>query len=98
VTDARTCIDAELPVRRIELMYVPACPRVDHVRAMVRQCLADAGISEIVREREGPYPSPTLLIDGADVVTGEPITGTACCRLDLPTLEQIRSALNGTPA
>jgi hypothetical protein len=84
--------------RRIELMYVPACPRVDQVRAMVRQCLEDAGISAIVHDREGPYPSPTLLIDGADVTTGRPVTGTACCRLDLPTLGQIRSALNGTPA
>jgi hypothetical protein len=84
--------------RRIELMYVPACPRVDQVRAMVRQCLEDAGITAFVREREGPYPSPTLLIDGADVTTGKPVTGTACCRLDLPTRGQIRAALNGTRA
>jgi hypothetical protein len=83
------------PARRIELMYVPACPLVDRVRAMVRECLEDAGIKAVVHEREGAYPSPTLLVDGADVVTGEPISGPACCRLELPTPGQIRSALAG---
>lgn len=43
--------------------------------------------------RVGPYPSPALLIDGLDVTTGEPIVGAARCQLDLPTREQILTAL-----
>jgi hypothetical protein len=65
-------------MRRIELVYVPACPLVDRVRAVVRECLEDAGIDAVVHEREGAYPSPTLLVDGADVITGKPIA--ASCR------------------
>ena len=43
-------------------------------------------------EIEGPYPSPTLLIDGIDVTGRDPGT-EPCCRLDLPTEEDILMAL-----
>jgi len=45
-----------------------------------------------VEQLEGPYPSPALLIDGADV-TGKPLVQQPSCRLDLPTEEQIMAAL-----
>jgi hypothetical protein len=79
---------------RIELLYVPQCPLVDGLRTTVRECLKDAGIAAPLYEREGDYPSPTLLVDGADVITGRPISGAASCRLDLPSRAQIRAALD----
>lgn len=57
------------------------------------QCLQQAGVSVVVEDYEGPYPSPTLLIDGMDVATGHARTGYAYCRLDLPTHDQILTAL-----
>jgi hypothetical protein len=79
---------------RIELLHVADCPLVDRVRATVEGCLADAGIGAAVHEREGLFASPTLLIDGRDVVTGAPVQAQASCRLDLPTPKQILAALN----
>lgn len=78
---------------RIELLTVPDCPLADRVRTLLRRSLATAGVAAEVIERVGAYPSPTLLIDGVDVVTGAPVTGNPCCRVDLPTTEQILTAL-----
>jgi hypothetical protein len=49
-----------------------------------------------VEDLEGPYPSPTLLIDGTDV-TGKSSRDGPACRLDLPTEEQILAALAPRP-
>jgi hypothetical protein len=82
---------------RIELLKVPGCPLVDRVRATVEGCLREAGIAFEVTEREGRFASPTLLINGADVVTGAPARTDACCRLDLPTRDQILAAVRSSP-
>lgn len=79
----------------IQLWHVADCPLVDQVRTTLRQCLAKAGATAMVREREGPYPSPTLLINGIDVATGAAPARDVCCRLDLPTEDQILAALSG---
>lgn len=71
---------------------MPGCPLVDHVRATLHDTFRQAGLSLPVEELEGPYPSPTLLIDGIDV-TGRTATPEASCRLDLPTPQQILDAL-----
>lgn len=81
----------------VELWHVPDCPLIDRVRTTLRECLQHTGIDVAVRERQGAYPSPTLVINGIDVVTGTTPTDTACCRLDLPTHDQIHSALIGNP-
>jgi hypothetical protein len=81
---------------RIELLYVPGCPLRDRVRAALYECLAETGVRAVIEEREGAYPSPTLLIDGLDVITANPPVGPLRCRLDLPTREQIHAALTGT--
>ncbi len=78
---------------RIELLHVPGCPLVEGVRATAEACLREAGIAAAVRERPGPFASPTLLVDGTDVVTGAAAQTPASCRLDLPTRSQILSAL-----
>lgn len=79
----------------VELWHVPDCPLTDQVRAALRECLRHSGVTVAVRERQGAYPSPTLVIDGVDVATGNPPAGAVCCRLDLPTHDQIHTALAG---
>jgi hypothetical protein len=85
--------EVEVPTSRIQILHVPDCPLVDDVVQMVRECQdysCDSGAPEL---RVGAYPSPTVVIDGLDVTTGEPVTGAARCRLDLTTKEQILNAL-----
>ena len=78
---------------RVQLLSVPDCPLVVWVRAGVRLALAQCGIVAAVEECVGAYPSPTVLVDGRDVITGEPPTLQACCRFDLPTVQQIIAVL-----
>jgi hypothetical protein len=49
-------------------------------------------MGENVVERIGDFPSPTILINGVDVM-GVPMTTGAACRLDLPSEERILAAL-----
>ena len=83
----------DIPVGRIQILHVPDCPLVESVVKLVRDCQAHSGDSGVLDLRVGPFPSPTLLIDGLDVTTGESVAGAARCRLDLPTREQILNAL-----
>lgn len=78
---------------QIQLLHVPDCPLVDQVRATLRSSLAKTSVEATIEEIEGPYPSPTLLIDGIDV-TGRTPEAEASCRLDLPTEEQVLAALS----
>lgn len=77
----------------VQLLSVPDCPNVEQARATLRQVLADVAITTAVEELVGDYPSPTVVIDGRDVVTGAPPASGTCCRLDLPTAAQIAEAL-----
>ena len=77
----------------VELLSVAHCPNADSVRRRLHHALADAGTLDDIVELVGDYPSPTVLVDGLDVVTGRQLTPGACCRLDLPTTDQIREAL-----
>jgi hypothetical protein len=56
-------------------------------------CLAEADLDEPVEVVVGDYPSPTLLIDGIDVATGEPVAGQPRCRMDLPSRSHIQAAV-----
>lgn len=77
----------------VEIRYAPDCPLVEHVRTTLNQALertsADVEITEVV----GEHPSPTLTVDGWDV-TGRPLGGTRCCRLDLPFENDVLAALH----
>jgi hypothetical protein len=84
---------APTPALHIQLLHVPDCPLLDRVRETLRQCLHDTALTVAVEEIEGAHPSPTLLINGLDVTTGDPPGDQACCRLDLPTATQILDAL-----
>jgi hypothetical protein len=75
----------------VELRSVPNCPNLDRVRTDLYAALAALGLSPVVIEREGEFPSPSVLVDGVDVMgDGE---GPAACRLDLPTADDLEAAL-----
>jgi hypothetical protein len=82
---------------RIEVLYFTGCPHADATRALVRGCLTELALDATIVEREGDYPSPTVRVDGRDVM-GEPAVIGRACRLDVPTSIEIRTALRRAAA
>lgn len=80
------------PVVQVQLLHVPGCPLVDRVNGTLRSGLSKVNVRVTIEELEGPYASPTLLIDGIEVTGRTPAPGVSC-RLDLPTEEQVLVAL-----
>jgi len=80
---------------RIELLTSPGCPNAQTTRKILADCLSGLGIYEPIIDRVGRYPSPTVLIDGVDLM--RPVAAKApigdACRLDLPTPQDILDAL-----
>jgi hypothetical protein len=84
---------------KIELLLAADCPHAATARAVLAECLDRLGFDIPVRERVGDYPSPTVLVDGVDVMTGTPGTQhLQACRLDLPTASRVLAALRGRSA
>ena len=77
---------------KIELLHVPGCAHIENARQLLRSSLSELGIDEQIEEEEGAYPSPTILVDGMDVM-GRPEARGASCRLDVPTRERLFAAL-----
>jgi hypothetical protein len=83
---------------RIELRYSPGCPNAAAARRTVADCLTMLGFDAPIIERVGCYPSPTVLVDGVDVMRPEATASTGdACRLDLPTAPRILDALRKDP-
>lgn len=80
----------------VELLSHEGCPLVDPTRILLAECLLVAGLTVPVIERVGAYPSPTVLIDGADVM-GEPDLppGVTACRVHPPNRQRVLAALIG---
>ena len=97
---------------RVELIFDSDCPYVEAARAQLAQALADLKLlSEWMEwDRASPnapqyvqrYGSPTILVNGADVVAGDPTDGAGACRLyytqdgqrlESPPAHLIRAAL-----
>ena len=76
----------------ITILHVSECPNVKVLRLLVQRALKTLGLHISVEEIEGPYPSPTLLVNGIDVIP-RPNGIDAACRLDLPTEAQLLDAL-----
>lgn len=76
----------------VELFYFQGCPHADPARQLLRRCLSTLGLEAEIREHDGGFPSPTILIDGEDVM-GPPAGASPCCRLDTPTEERVLAAL-----
>ncbi len=82
---------------RIELLTAPGCPNAEPVKAMLVSCLGALGLDVPIAHRVGAYPSPTVLIDGNDVMGVDPAPPTGdACRLDLPDPARIRNALRAS--
>lgn len=79
----------------VELLLAPDCPNAATARAVLTECLDRLGLAIPVRERVGDYPSPTILIDGVDVMTDAQGTpAMQACRLDVPTAARVLAALH----
>ena len=77
---------------RIEVLHTPGCPHVDDARSLLHSCLTELRLEATVVDREGDYPSPTILLNGVDVMGRSDLRG-AMCRLDLPTRDHVLAAL-----
>jgi hypothetical protein len=82
-------------VRRVDvrLLQAPGCPLAGRMRVIVGECLGDGAVPVQFEVVEGDFPSPTLLVDGVDVVTGAAPATEPCCRLDLPSRDQVLAAI-----
>jgi mercuric ion transport protein len=86
---------------RVELVYFAGCPNVDRVRSLLLRCAEWSAVApEIVEidtsapgtpERYRHLASPTVLVDGADVLGGKPADADSC-RLQLPTEAELTFA------
>jgi hypothetical protein len=79
---------------RVELLRHDGCPRAAQVRELVEDCVQELGVDAVVTDRVARYPSPSLLVDGVDVM-GDPGDGVPvdACRLDVPTRVRVVAAL-----
>jgi hypothetical protein len=79
---------------RVELLHYEGCPLAPAAHRLVRQCLNTLGIPDPVLVRVGDGPSPTVLVNGTDVMrpAAELSTGTVC-RIDVPSRERVLTAL-----
>jgi hypothetical protein len=80
---------------QVELRYVTGCPHTDAARALLKECLTELKLDVAVEYKEGEYPSPSILVNGQDVM-GAPAVQAASCRLDVPTRQRLLAALNQT--
>lgn len=77
---------------KVEFLFFAGCPNVPRVRAVLARAVAKLGHTVPVHELEGDHPSPSILVNGVDVMGDVPVSGRAC-RLDMPTEERILDAL-----
>lgn len=88
------CLLSEAGCMRVELLTSPGCPNAAAARRLLGDCLSEVGVPEnVVVERVGGYPSPTVLVDGVDVMKPGTELMADACRLDLPTRDRVISAL-----
>ena len=80
---------------RVELLHYEGCPSAPAALQLVRECLVALALSVPVLVRVGDYPSPTVLVDGVDVMDpAAELSEVAACRIDVPTRERVLAALS----
>src|SRR5258707_7665812 len=87
---------------RVELVYFTGCPNVAPMRQLLHRCLEQLGLRCEIIEVDTDTPtasdayrrmgSPTVLVDGKDVLGGD-LGGAESCRLQLPTEAELMVAL-----
>ncbi|WP_006244090.1 hypothetical protein [Mycolicibacterium tusciae] len=79
---------------RIELLTAPDCPNAAAARRVITDCLTSLGLDVPIIDQVGRYPSPTVLVNGVDVMCPEAAAPVGdVCRLDLPTPQNVLDAL-----
>lgn len=82
----------------VELLVGLQCPHAAAARSLLTACLRRLSLDIRVNERVGAYPSPTILVDGIDVMTAQPSApARQACRLDVPTAPAVLAALRRRP-
>jgi glutaredoxin len=83
---------------QVELFTSPGCPNAAAAKRTVTDCMTALGIEAPVIERVGRYPSPTVLVNGVDVMRANAgVSHGDACRLDLPSPQRILDALRKDP-
>ncbi len=78
----------------VELFHHADCRSARAAHELVRECLAVLALPDAVLVRVGDYPSPTVLVDGTDVMRPDAgLSEASACRLDVPTRERVLAAL-----
>lgn len=75
----------------VQILHVPDCPLLPSARRAVNRAAASVRVRVHIDEVAGAFASPSVIVDGEDV-TGTSVAGL-CCRLDVPTEQQIGAAL-----
>src|SRR5215213_6124201 len=84
---------------RVELLHYEGCPLAPAAHRLVRQCLNTLGIPDPVLVRVGDGPSPTVLVNGTDVMRpAVELSKARVCRTDVPTQERVLAALEAARA
>ena len=84
---------------RIELLTAPDCSHAAPARQVITDCLTSLGLDVPIIDRVGRYPSPTVLVNGVDVMRPEAAAPVGdACRLDLPTPRRVLHALRANTA
>jgi hypothetical protein len=79
---------------RVELLYHAGCRSAPAALQLVRECLITLGLPDPVLVRVGDYLSPTVLVNGTDVMRpGTRLSEGSACRIDVPTRERMLAAL-----
>jgi hypothetical protein len=79
---------------RVELLLAPDCPNAAAAKTALTEALHELELVVAVVERVGDFPSPTVLVDGVDVMNdhaGAP--RMRACPLDVPTVPKLLTAL-----
>jgi hypothetical protein len=80
---------------RVELLHYEGCPFAPAAHRLVRECLIAVGIPDPVLVRVGDYPSPTVLVNGTDVMdAAAELSKARVCRIDVPTRERVLAAIS----
>jgi glutaredoxin len=77
---------------KIEVLHESDCPHFDAARALLHECLTELQLDAAIEDKEGAYTSPTIIVNGVDVM-GAPTFMAAACRLDVPTKQTLLAAL-----
>jgi hypothetical protein len=84
---------------RVELLHYEGCPLAPAALQLVRRCLTDLGIPDPVLVRVVDCPSPTVLVNGTDVMRpAAELSQAKVCRVDVPTPERVLVALRAALA